>query len=284
MKMIASLSDLAGDYDAVICDVWGVVHNGRTAFPGACAALERFRAERGPVLLLSNAPRPGSDVETLLDGLGVTHASYDAILTSGDATRAEMQRRPGQAFYHLGPDRDRPIWAGLDVRKATLEEASLILCTGLEDDEHETPDTYGDLLAKAHELALPMICANPDQVVHRGARLIWCAGALATAYEKLGGEVTYFGKPHPPIYDASLMRLNEIAGKTLDATRILAVGDGIRTDILGANRAGIDALFVSSGIHAESFGAAEAPDHAKIMQELDAEEVFAVGSIPRIVW
>lgn len=284
MKTVASLGEIAGRYDAIICDVWGVVHDGRSSFPAACEALARFRAERGPVLLLSNAPRPGDDVTAMLDALEVTRDCYDTILTSGDATRAELGRRAGQSFIHVGPARDRSIWEDIDVREAKLEEAAFILCTGLTDDESETPDDYAALLAQAKELAVPMICANPDQVVHRGARLIWCAGALADAYEKLGGAVTYFGKPHPPVYDQSLAKLNAIAGKKLDETRILAIGDGLRTDVLGANRAGIDVLFISSGVHGEKFGEADAPDHAKIVQELDAEEVFAVGTIPRLVW
>lgn len=272
---IASLGEIAGRYDAILSDVWGVIHDGKAAFPDACAALAQFRATRGPVLLLSNAPRPGEDVIGLLDQLGVPRDAYDGILTSGDATRAEMMRRGAAAFHHIGPARDRSVWAGLPVREVRLDSAAFILCTGLFDDERETPDDYAATLAAAHEAGLAMICANPDLQVHRGAKLIWCAGALAAAYEKLGGEVVYFGKPHPPVYDAALQRLADIKGVALDPTRILAIGDGMRTDILGANRTGLDALFITGGIHVDLFaGAADVPEI------LSAHELFAVAYQP----
>jgi HAD superfamily hydrolase (TIGR01459 family) len=283
---IASLGDIAGGYDAMLCDVWGVVHDGKTAFAAACAALARFRAERGPVLLLSNAPRPGASVIEMLDELKVPRDSYDGILTSGDATRAEVVRRGHQAFYHLGPPRDRAVWYGLPgAVEAKLPDAAYILCTGLADDEREGPDDYKALLASARERGLPMICANPDIKVHRGTRLIWCAGAVAAAYEAIGGEVTYFGKPHPPIYDQAHTALEGLAGRKLDLSRILAVGDGMHTDILGANRAGIDALLISAGIHAERFGAApDAPEAKRVASELDGEDLFAVAFLPRLKW
>jgi HAD superfamily hydrolase (TIGR01459 family) len=279
---IASLGEISGRYDAVLSDVWGVIHDGKAAFPDACAALARFRAERGPVLLLSNAPRPGEDVIKLLDQLGVPRDSYDGILTSGDATRAEMTRRGGAAFHHVGRDIDRTVWAGLPTREVVLESAEFILCTGLEDDERETPDDYADMLKRAHAMGLPMICANPDLQVHRGTKLIWCAGAVAAAYEKLGGEVTYFGKPHPPVYDAALKRLSELKGAALAQTRILAIGDGLRTDILGANRTGIDALFITAGIHGEMF--AGDPDASAVSAALSDQELFASFFQPRLKW
>lgn len=282
---IASLGDIAAGYDAILCDVWGVVHDGKSAFPAAVAALARFRAERGPVLLLSNAPRPGESVIEMLDHLNVPRDAYDGILTSGDATRAEMARRGAASFYHLGPPRDRVVWAGLPAVETKLDAASVLLCTGLADDEREGPDDYKELLAAARARDLPMICANPDIKVHRGARLIWCAGAVAAAYEAIGGHVVYFGKPHPPIYAEALTRLGTLAGRTLEATRILAVGDGMHTDILGANRTGIDALLISSGIHAERFGAApDAPEARRVAAELDGEDLFAVAFQPRLKW
>lgn len=277
---IASLGQIAGRYDAVLSDVWGVIHDGKAAFPDACAALARFRAERGPVLLLSNAPRPGDDVVKLLDQLGVPREAYDGILTSGDATRAEMTRRGASAFHHIGPERDRTVWEGLPAREVQLTSAEFILCTGLFDDERETPDDYDETLKTAHEAGLRMICANPDIQVHRGSKLIWCAGALAAAYEKLGGEVLYFGKPHPPVYDAALKRLAEIRGAALDPTRILAIGDGMRTDILGANRTGLDALFITAGIHGELF----AEDDADVSAILSEKELFAAAWQAKLSW
>jgi len=276
---IASLSDIAQRYDAVLSDVWGVVHDGKAAFPEACAALQRFRAEHGPVLLLSNAPRPGEEVVKLLDQVGVPRGAYDGILTSGDATRAEMVRRGASAFHHIGRDIDRTVWAGLPAREVQLTSAEFILCTGLFDDERETPDDYADTLAQAREAKLSMICANPDIQVHRGTKLIWCAGALAAAYEKLGGEVIYFGKPHPPVYDQALKQLGEMK-PGLDAAKILMIGDGLRTDILGANRVGIDALFITGGIHGEQFADSE----VNVAAALAEQELFAAAHMPRLKW
>ena len=277
---IASLGDIAERYDAVLSDVWGVIHDGKAAFPEACAALKRFRDERGPVLLLSNAPRPGEDVVKLLDQLGVPRESYDGILTSGDATRAEMERRGACAFHHIGPERDRAVWDGLPAREARLDAASFILCTGFFDDERESPDDYVETLATAREAGLSMICANPDIQVHRGAKLIWCAGALAAAYEKLGGEVIYFGKPHPPVYDAALSELARLKAAALEPVKILAIGDGLRTDILGANRVGVDALFITGGIHGEQF----ADEDINVAAALAEQELFAAAYQPRLKW
>ncbi len=282
---IESLGDIAAGYDAMLCDVWGVVHDGQAAFPLACAALARFRAERGPVLLLSNAPRPGSAVVQMLDRLKVPREAYDGILTSGDATRADMERRQGQAFHFLGPDRDREVWAGLDLRETEIADAGFVLCTGLFDDEREGPDDYAGRFAAMLRRGLPMICANPDIKVSRGPRLIWCAGALAAAYERLGGEVVYFGKPHLPVYGLALDRVAALAGKPVGPGRILAVGDGLKTDILGANRAGIDALLVTSGIHWEQFGSAPAtPEPARVLQALEAGDLFAAAFQPHLAW
>lgn len=278
-QAIASLGDIAGRYDAVLSDVWGVIHDGKAAFPEACAALHRFRQERGPVLLLSNAPRPGAEVVGLLDRLGVPREAYDAILTSGDAARAEMERRGDCAFHHIGPERDRAVWAGLPAREAALEEAAFMLCTGLADDEREGPEDYAGTLERAHALGLTMHCANPDLQVHRGAKLIWCAGALAAAYEKLGGAVIYFGKPHPPIYDAALKRLGALKDGPLEPTRILAIGDGMRTDILGANRVGLDALFITGGLHGDLFDGA-----AEVSAVLSEHELFAAAHQSRLSW
>ncbi len=275
---IASLGEISGRYDAVLSDVWGVIHDGKAAFPEACAALTQFRATRGPVLLLSNAPRPGEDVMKLLDQLGVPREAYDGILTSGDATRAEMVRRGASAFHHIGPERDRTVWAGLPTREVQLTSAEFILCTGLFDDERETPDDYAETLETAREAKLQMICANPDIQVHRGTKLIWCAGALAAAYEKLGGEVIYFGKPHPPVYDTALKNMATLKGAEIDPSKILAIGDGLRTDILGANRVGIDALFITAGIHGEQF----AGEDVNVAATLAEQELFAAAHMARL--
>jgi HAD superfamily hydrolase (TIGR01459 family) len=243
------LAALAGRYDVLLCDVWGVIHNGRESFPGPCAALARWRAEVGPVVLISNSPRPCPQVAEQLDGLGVPRAAWSALVTSGDVTRKLLApRAPGPA-YRLGPDRDAPLYEGLGLTFAPLDRARFIACTGPVNDDVETPDDYRDLLTAAAARRLPMICANPDRVVQRGDRLVYCGGALAELYEALGGEAIMAGKPYGPIYDASLERASELLGRPVDKARVLAIGDGVVTDAKGANAQGLDLLFVAAGIH-----------------------------------
>ncbi len=241
------LSAIADRFDALLCDAWGVIHNGVSLFGGVEEALVAFRRNRGPVVILTNAPRPSSIIPAQLDRIGLPREAYDAVVTSGDATRAAIAALLPRTVYKLGPDKDETLYAGLDVSFAPMERAGFIVCTGLVDDSRETPADYASLLAKAAALKLPMVCANPDIVVRWGDRLIYCAGALAEAYEKLGGEVVYGGKPHAPIYDLACARLEKFAGRALDRRRILAIGDGVMTDIAGADRNGFSSLFVASG-------------------------------------
>lgn len=245
-RLIAGLSELASGYDALICDVWGVIHDGKQAHPAAAEALKHFRAKHGPVVLLTNAPRLIQEVAAQCAQYGVPEGCYDAIVSSGAAARAELERRgpDGLPLYYIGPDKDLPLLAGLKLRFTGIDEAELVFCTGLEDDLTETPADYADRLAQMRAMGLTMICANPDLVVHRGAQLCFCAGALARDYEKLGGAAIYYGKPHRPVYDAALAA----AG---NPKKPLAVGDGIFTDIAGANRAGLDVLFIADGVHGE---------------------------------
>jgi HAD superfamily hydrolase (TIGR01459 family) len=246
---IDGLAALTGRYDVLLCDVWGVIHDGRESFPGPCAALGRWRAEVGPVVLISNSPRPCAEVAVQLDGLGVPRVAWSALVTSGDVTRTLLApRAPGPA-YRLGPDRDAPLYAGLGLDFAPLEKARFIACTGPVNDDVETPEDYRELLTAAAARHLPMICANPDRVVQRGKRLVYCGGALAELYETLGGEAIMAGKPYAPIYDASLARASALAGRPVGKDRVLAIGDGVVTDAKGANDQGIDLLFVAAGIH-----------------------------------
>ena len=250
-RLLHGLSDIAPDYDALICDVWGVVHDGHRAHDVACDALRRFRQTRGPVILLTNAPRVPSAVEEQFAGLAVPPDCYDVIVSSGGAARAEMARRAAGKtlpFYYLGTGRDTSIFDGLDVEIASLEDASVMLCTGMRDDDNEVPADYAEELARVQARGLTMLCANPDLVVHRGKRLYWCAGALARDYAAIGGEVIYYGKPHGPVYD---MARSEIAALAPSASRFLAIGDGMPTDIKGANGQGLDVLFIADGIHGE---------------------------------
>ncbi|NWG91800.1 MAG: TIGR01459 family HAD-type hydrolase [Parvularculaceae bacterium] len=245
LTQIRGLSEIADRYDAVLCDAWGVIHDGVRAFPGVERALKEFRRTRGPVVILTNAPRPNAVIPPQLDRIGLSREAYDAVVTSGDATRAAIERMAPGAAYKLGPDKDETLYKGLDIRFAPLEESDFIVCTGLVDDARQTPDDYADLLSRAARRGLAMICANPDVVVRWGGRLVYCAGALAEAYERLGGRVVYGGKPHPPIYDLALAAIDEFAGRPVDRRRVLAIGDGVKTDIAGANLNRLDALFVA---------------------------------------
>ncbi len=284
--MIAGLASIASRYDLILCDVWGVVHNGVAAFPEAVTALQHVRAKGATVILISNAPRPGAVIRKQLDNLHVPHGgAYDAIIASGDVTREELAKRLGVRLYHLGPERDYPNYEGLDVKLVALEEAELVVCTGLFDDNKETPDDYRDMLARMRERGLPMICANPDIVVERGDRLIWCAGALAERYAALGGEVVYAGKPYAPVYKSALELAAKIRGSAVARERVLAIGDAVRTDLLGAVAQGFDTLFVFGGIHAVEVLDERGELVAERLAHLFAEAgAWPAAVIRRLVW
>ncbi|MXN66148.1 TIGR01459 family HAD-type hydrolase [Stappia sp. GBMRC 2046] len=283
--LISGLSSIAGEYKGLLCDVWGVLHNGVTGFLHARDALARFREERGgTVVLITNAPRPAAPVFDQLATLGITHDAYDAIVTSGDVTRQQLDALGDANVLHLGPKRDLPLYEGTHVRLGAELAATAVVCTGLFDDETETPDDYRGMLTRLAKRGLPMICANPDIVVERGNKLIWCAGALARLYEDLGGEVKILGKPHAPIYDAALAKLSEKAGKLMDKRDVLAIGDGLPTDIRGAVSQDIDVLFISGGIHATDFGPTEDPDENLIRRRLAEEGLSARAALPKLAW
>ncbi|HEY8615673.1 TIGR01459 family HAD-type hydrolase [Phenylobacterium sp.] len=248
----SGLSEIADRYDVILSDIWGVIHNGREAFPGAVDALGRFNGERGPVILISNAPRPnGPVVEQLGEQFAVPQGTFAEVVTSGDATRVLLaERAPGPA-WKIGPDRDWPLYEGLGLEEAPLDAAKFISCTGPFDDEADTPEDYRDDFRKAIARGLEMVCANPDIVVQRGDKLIYCGGALAQLYEALDGRVLMAGKPHPAIYDLALARAAERLGRPVDRSRVLCIGDGLGTDIRGANAQKLDVLFIANGIHGE---------------------------------
>jgi HAD superfamily hydrolase (TIGR01459 family) len=276
---------LAASYDVVLSDVWGVVHNGVAALPEAGQALSRFRQDGGTVVLISNAPRPGHNVLKLLDHFGVIREAYDGIVTSGDVTAAVIAERHDQTIFHLGPDRDRPIFTALHVAFAPVESADYVVCSGLFDDEEETAEDYRSLLGAMRERGLLMVCANPDIVVERGDRLVPCAGAIADLYKHMGGEVLYAGKPYRPIYSQALAEAAKLrAGVAPALSRVLAIGDSVRTDVAGAKALGADCLFLTAGIHAEELGGRESPD-AAILQQLFAEaDVTPQAVMRRLVW
>lgn len=277
---IENLRKLAAGYDALLCDAWGVIHNGVDLFPGAAEAMTRFRENRGPVVILTNAPRPAAIIPAQLDRLGLPRSAYDAVVTSGDATRAEIEARLPEPAYRIGPEKDDPLFDGLDIDFAPMERARFIICTGLTDDQRETPEDYRALLTRAAARGLPMICANPDIVVNWGGRRVWCAGALAEIYKELGGAVAYGGKPHAPIYRLAFDVVRRARGRPVPAARILAVGDGLHTDIAGANSQNVDAVFIAGdgGVHDG------ASDAAAIGERLNKAGAHAVAVMERLQW
>ncbi|GAA0867718.1 TIGR01459 family HAD-type hydrolase [Brevundimonas basaltis] len=283
---LSGLGAVAADYDILLCDVWGVIHNGRESWPDACAALTRFNEQGGHVVLISNSPRPSSDVVAQLDRLGVPRDSWKAFVTSGDATRAELAKRaPGPAWV-IGPDRDWPLYEGLGLDSAHgAADAAFISVTGPVDDENETPEDYRDRLAAGVARDLELICANPDRVVQRGDRLIYCGGSLADLYESLGGRVTMAGKPFGPIYDLALREAADLLGKPVDRSRVLCIGDGVVTDVLGANRQALDCLFIAQGIHGDAARGSDGRlDPARAAGLLKAETTYARYAMLDLTW
>jgi HAD superfamily hydrolase (TIGR01459 family) len=253
LRFVERLRDLVDGVEVVLSDIWGVVHNGLEAFPEACEALHNFRKHGGTVILITNAPRPADSVQRQLRKLGIADETYDAIVSSGDLTRHFVADHPGRKMFWIGPERDSSIHRGLDPALAPLLEADYIVCTGLFDDETESAEDYRAMMLQARERKLPLICANPDIVVERGDRLIYCAGAIAELYRELGGEVVFYGKPHRPIYQRAMELAAERQRHPIRLNQVLAIGDSVRTDLAGAHGFGIDCLFVTRGIHAEDF-------------------------------
>ena len=266
LRFVERLSDLVDGVEVILSDIWGVVHNGLEAFPVACEALHTFRQRGGTVILITNAPRPADSVQRQLRKLGVADDTYDAIVSSGDLTRLFVADHPGKKMFWLGPERDNSIYRGLDPVISPLEEADYIVCTGLFDDETESAEDYRAMMLQARERKLPLICANPDIVVERGDRLIYCAGAIAELYRELGGEVIFYGKPHRPIYERAMALAAEHRGHAAPLDRVLAIGDSVRTDLTGAFGFGIDCLFVTRGIHSEEFEGIDQLDPASVKE------------------
>jgi HAD superfamily hydrolase (TIGR01459 family) len=293
-EIVRSLADLAGRYDAVFCDLWGCLHNGQTAFPAAVAALQGFRAAGGKVVLLTNAPRPQASVIRQLDGLSVPRDAWDLVVTSGDAAQMGMLiGAVGRRVHHIGAPKDEAFFTDFaddiaasaksqpPIERVALKDAEGIVCTGLRDDLTETPEDYRAALLLGKTLGLPMLCANPDIVVDMGDKRLYCAGALAQAYEQMGGSALYFGKPHPPIYDLARRRLGEVLG--MADPQILCIGDGIATDVQGGVSEGLDTLFITGGLAAEEFGPdVENPDPARLNDWLVGQQMsprFAMGRL-----
>jgi HAD superfamily hydrolase (TIGR01459 family) len=279
IPILSSIAPLAATSDAWIVDIWGVMHNGARAHAAAGDACRRFRAQGGVVVLLSNAPRPFSAVVPHMTSLGVAADAYDIGVTSGDATRELVAAWQGRPLLHIGPERDRGLFQGYDVRLSTPEVAEVVVCSGLYDDSKETPADYARLFDRLLARRVPMICANPDILVERGEQLIYCAGALAADYAARGGEVTYAGKPHAPIYERTLREIARLEGRPLEPGRILCIGDGLETDLLGAHNAGLRSVFIASPIFLPQ-GLTEAS-----LAALLADRPFApVAALPALSW
>ena len=281
---IAGLRELAGRYDVLLCDVWGVIHNGRESFPVACAALSEFRAEVGPVILISNAPRPHPPIVEQLDSLGVPRSAWTQLITSGDATRVLLAERAPGAVWKIGPDRDWPLYDGIELKEAGPDDADFICVTGPYDDENDEPGDYRDRFIRAVDRGLALICANPDIVVQRGEKLIYCGGALAQLYESLGGRAVMAGKPYRPIYDMALKAAEAALGRVVDPARVLCVGDGLPTDVRGANARGLDILFVANGIHGGETVGPQGLNMPVVEDLLRQEGLHALWAIADLKW
>ncbi|WP_298423730.1 TIGR01459 family HAD-type hydrolase [Rhodoblastus sp.] len=289
---LTGLAQAEDRYDAVLCDIWGVLHNGERAFAPAAEALRELRRRGKPVTLITNAPRPKGEVAEQLASLGIGADCYDAIATSGDVcAQAIASRAPGRPF-HIGPTRDLPVYAAAaqltdhDVAPVALEDAEFAVCTGLVEDTIETPADYENILLACRARNLAMICANPDLVVYRGDQLVYCAGALAERYEELGGEVEQAGKPYAPIYRMAIGLLEQARGKPLDIDRVLAIGDALHTDIAGAATMGLDSLLITQGVHrADLHGPDAGPlDLEAYKQFIDGHGLAPVYRLSRLVW
>lgn len=275
MKLLSSIDALAADYDAIFCDIWGVIHNGRQHFPAAAAALKRLRAAGKIVILVSNVPKPNGPIPGQLDRLGFPREAYDSIVTSGDAIRAELAKRAPGPMYKIGPPHDASLWEGLGLAQSALKDARFIGISGLNHDSYETPEDYAEIVREGVARDLEFLCANPDITVRVGEHLIWCAGAIARDYAAAGGRVIMAGKPHKPIYDLAFAELARLAGREIPKARVLAIGDGIGTDVLGADIAGIDCVFIASGMHGEALKTDGVLDVAKAEAALAREDAIA---------
>lgn len=283
IPILDSIAHLSRRYDAWLTDIWGVMHNGLQPFPNAVEACRLFREVGGTVILISNSPRPRETAAEQLREIGVPSDCYDGIATSGDVTRQLIAGYAGQAVHHLGPERDLPIFDGLGVTLGGPTESAVIVCSGLRDDETETPEDYAEQLGVFRAHNLPMICANPDIKVERGDKLIYCAGALAEAYAALGGQVVYAGKPHKPIYDLALAQVTSKRGEAVSRHRVVAIGDGIRTDIAGAAAQKIDSVYVASAVHVA--GGPQAGLSAALLSQLFTEtQAYPVAALTQLNW
>ena len=287
-RIITALSEISAQYDALFVDLWGCVHDGVKALPEAVAALQAYRARGGVVVLVTNSPRARRGVEKQLVIFGVPEDAWDTIATSGDSARSAMfQGAVGQKVFFIGEIRDTAFFEPLKVLEhplhveaVPLEEAEGIVCTG-PFDPFADPSVLRPELLYAKQKGLKLLCANPDIVVDRGESREWCAGAVARLYTEMGGESLYFGKPHPPIYDLARLRLAAL-GRDVPKERILCIGDGIATDILGAVGEDYDSLFITGGLAAAETRTVTQPEEAALNAFLDKEKTQPTHAIGKL--
>lgn len=281
---LAGLAAIADRYDVLLCDVWGVIHNGIAAHPTAVEALVDYRRTGGRVVLITNAPRPAAPLIALLDDFGVPRTAYDALISSGDTTRVMIAPYRGRIVHHFGPPGiDDALYDGLGVIRGAAEDAEVIVCTDMPDDD-DTPAKYEAELQLWLARGLPLICANPDKFVEHGDKLVYCAGALADIYAERGGEVLMAGKPYRPIYDEAKKLAESAAGRSIDVSRILCVGDSVRTDATGAAGFGADLLFITGSIHAEELDAFGDPDPHAVRRLVAPSGARLAGYMARLAW
>ncbi|SFK26823.1 TIGR01459 family HAD-type hydrolase [Methylocapsa palsarum] len=292
-RIVHGLADLANGYDVILCDVWGVLHDGAQYSEKAADALARFRTKGGKVALITNSPNPSRIVRAQLELLGVPANAYDAIVSSGDVTLSMLAERAGEAVFHLGPPAETALFdellavSGKPQRRASLEHADFVLCTGLVDPYGGKPSDYDPILGRMLAKRLDFICANPDIVVEIGGELSYCAGAIAERYAGMGGKVIEAGKPYAPIYDKAMRLISETnSGVAPDRSRVLAIGDAMHTDIKGARAQKFDSLLVASGLHREQLQAAKGAELARaVLRQFVDEAGFApTAAIPELVW
>lgn len=295
VPVLSGFGEIAERYDVVLSDIWGVVHNGREHFPQACAALRRFRGKGGVVVLVTNAPRPFPPILEQLNLLGAPRDCFDEVVTSGDVTLRFVEAHGMKPVHHIGPPRDLTFFEIMEQQvghrppSVDLDHADYVLCTGLFDDNH-SPEHYDATLATMRARDMELICANPDLVVHVGDHMLWCAGAIAERYAEMGGKVLQAGKPFAPIYDRALELAQARRGRPVDLSRVVAIGDAIRTDVKGACDRGLDAVFVTSGIHRDELhpqarpGAPGAMDEAAMQRMVREADVQPIAAMPTLVW
>jgi len=253
-QKIQGLKEISNKYDVYFIDLWGVMHNGVECYPEAINVLEKLKKNNKKIILISNAPRPNKTVNLFLEKIGLSKSLYDLLVTSGDVAQEYLRSKLEQGkFFHLGPDRDRNLFENTGAKLANKEDCNEVVCTGLTFAETEDIQDYESVLNFFKEKKIPMTCANPDEVVVRGTKLEYCAGALAKKYEEMGGAVNYFGKPYPEIYNLALKKMNMLEKFKQKKITSFAIGDNLKTDIRGANALNISSLLILNGIYKDFF-------------------------------